>query len=262
MTYCLGMLLDRGIVLLGDTRTTADVDHISSYTKLHFFERPGERVIVLMTAGNLAITQSTVNFLLEGLDDPERNDAETLDSVPTMFRAAQLVGKALREVYKIDGEALREHRVRFEASMILAGQIKGAPMRLFQVYSAGNFIEASPDTPYFQVGEHKYGKPILDRGLTFDTSVGDAVKLALLSMDSTVRSNLTVGPPFDLAIIGRDKCCIGLRRRITEQDEDYRTIRDRWSEALRAAYRSIPEPSWLAGTEFGMDCNGSDDGRD
>lgn len=249
MTYCLGMMLKEGVVLLADTRTMADVDHISSFSKLHIFEKPGERCFVLMTAGNLAITQSTVNFLLEGLDS-DKGEKETLETVPTMFQAAQMVGRALRQVYKVDGEALREHRVRFEASLILAGQIKGAPMQLFQVYSAGNFIEATSETPYFQIGEHKYGKPILDRVLSFGCSISDAVKLGLLSMDSTIRSNLTVGLPVDLAIIPKDACRVALRHRITEEDEDFRMMRDKWAEALRQAWSSIPTPSWLS-EEFG-----------
>ncbi|HEY8353111.1 MAG TPA: proteasome-type protease [Sphingomonadales bacterium] len=247
MTYCLGMLLKDGIVLLADTRTMADVDHISSYSKLHIFEKPGERVFVLLTAGNLAITQSTVNYLLEGLERPDKKDErDTLETVPTMFQAAQMVGRALRQVYKIDGEALREHRVRFEASLILAGQIKGAPMQLFQIYSAGNFIEATAETPYFQIGEHKYGKPILDRVLSFGCTISDAVKLGLLSMDSTIRSNLTVGLPVDVAVIPKDACRVALRHRITEEDEDFRMIREKWGEALRQAWAAIPTPSWLA----------------
>lgn len=245
MTYCLGMLLKEGIVFLADTRTMADVDHISSFSKLHIFEKPGERCFVLLTAGNLAITQSTVNFLLEGLELPDKGEKQTLETVPTMFQAAQMVGRALRQVYKVDGEALREHRVRFEASLILGGQIKGAPMQLFQIYSAGNFIEATSETPYFQIGEHKYGKPILDRVLSFGCSIRDAVTLGLLSMDSTIRSNLTVGLPVDLAVVPKDACHVALRHRITEQDEDFRIMREKWAEALRQAWSAIPPPSWL-----------------
>ncbi len=246
MTYCMGLLLQDGAVLLSDTRTNAGVDNIATFGKMHVFETPGERVFVVMTAGNLAITQSVINVLIDGLVDEASGELETLDTVPTMFRAAQFVGKAVRHIYNIDGEELKKHGVSFDASFIVAGQIKNRNLRLFEVYSAGNFIEATADTPFLQIGEIKYGKPILDRAATYETSLSDGVKLSLISMDSTLRSNLSVGLPVDLVVIERDRCRVGLRRRVTDQDEGYKRIHAEWSEALRRAYRAIEPPGWLA----------------
>lgn len=242
MTYCVGLDLKDGLVLLSDTRTNAGIDHISTFGKMHAFEMPGERVIVLLTAGNLSLSQSVVNLLSEGLEHDGITD--TLFTVPSMFRAAQLVGAAIRRVYDTDGDALREQNVPFDVSVLLGGQIKGRTMRLFQVYSAGNFIEATPDTPFLQIGEHKYGKPILDRAALYNTDLYDGVKLVLVSMDSTLRSNLTVGLPIDLLVYRRNALKIELRRRITEQDEYFRMLTERWSVALREAYRAIPRPNW------------------
>ncbi|MCP1336351.1 proteasome-type protease [Futiania mangrovi] len=244
MTYCVALHLRDGLVLLSDTRTNAGVDHISTFGKMHLFEKPGERVMAMLTAGNLALSQAIVNMLAEGLEDEATGKVETLMSVPTMFRAAQLVGRAVREAFRIDGEALKEQGVPFDVSLLLGGQIAGRTMRLFQIYAAGNFIEATADTPFLQIGEHKYGKPILDRAVTFDTDIYDGVKLALISMDSTLRSNLTVGMPIDLLVIRRDAAQVELRRRIMEDDAYFRMISDSWSEALRAAHRAIPRPDW------------------
>lgn len=245
MTYCVGLDLKQGLVMLADSRTNAGVDHISTFSKLHVFEEPGRRMIALMTAGNLAITQAVVNMVQEGLENPKTGEVETIETVPSMFRAAQLVGDAVRQVYRTDGEALQAQGVPFDVSLLVGGQILGRSMRLFQVYAAGNFIEATEDTPFLQIGERKYGKPILDRSVTPGTPLPEAVKLALISMDSTLRSNLTVGMPIDLLVYQRDSCRVGLRRRITEDDPYFRMIRERWSDALRAAYRAIPEPDFL-----------------
>jgi len=242
MTYCVGLDLRDGLVLLSDTRTNAGVDNISIFSKTYLFETPGERFMALLAAGNLALTQATVNLLQEGIDTGET--VETLLTVKSMFRAAQLVGEAVRRVYKIDGPAMQAQNVQFDVSFLLGGQIKGRTMRLFQIYAAGNFIEATPDTPFLQIGEHKYGKPILDRAARYDTDLYDGVKLALVSMDSTLRSNLTVGLPVDLAVYRRDSLKLELRRRITEDDDYFRMIRERWSAALRDAYRAIPRPDW------------------
>jgi len=242
MTYCVGLALANGMVLLADTRTSAGVDNISTFSKMHLFQIPDERFIVLMTAGNLAISQAVVNLLHEGIKSEERT--ETLYTVPTMFRAAQLVGEAVRTVFRLDGKALEAQNVVFDVSIILAGELKGRNMRMFQVYSAGNFIEATPDTPFLQVGEHKYGKPILDRVVEYGTDLMDGVKLVLVSMDSTLRSNLTVGMPIDLLVYRRGALEPELKRRITEDDAYFQMIRERWSEALRNAYRAIPRPSW------------------
>jgi putative proteasome-type protease len=242
MTYCVGLYLKTGLVMLSDTRTNAGVDNISIFSKMHIYEIPGERFMVLLTSGNLAVTQAVVNLLHEGIENGER--LETLYTVPTMFRAAQLVGEAVRRIYKTDGLALEAQNVSFDVSVLLGGQLKGRGMRLFQVYSAGNFIEATPDTPFLQIGEHKYGKPILDRAMDFSTELYDGVKLVLVSMDSTLRSNLTVGMPIDLLVYRRDQCTAELKRRITENDAYFTMIRTRWSEALRDAYRVMPRPEW------------------
>jgi putative proteasome-type protease len=242
LTYCVGLDLKDGLVLLSDTRTNAGVDNISTFSKMHVVEVAGERVMVLLTAGNLALAQAVVNLLQEGIES--EGQTLTLLNVATMFRAAQLVGEAIRRVYHIDGPTLQAQNVPFDVSILLGGQIAGQSMRLFQVYSAGNFIEATPDTPFLQIGEHKYGKPILDRAARHDTDLNDGVKLALVSMDSTLRSNLTVGLPIDLLVYRRNTFRVELRRRITEDDEYFRMIRERWSAALRDAYRAIPRPSW------------------
>ncbi len=243
MTYCVGLYLQDGLVLLSDTRTNAGVDHISTFSKMHVFETPGERVIVAMTAGNLAISQAVINLLSEGLDGDE-GAAETLLTVPSMFRAARLVGRAVRQVFETDGPTLEAQGLSFDVSVLLAGQIKDRNMRLFQVYAAGNFIEATEETPFLQIGEHKYGKPILDRVLTHDSDIDDGIKLVLISMDSTLRSNLTVGLPLDLLVYRRDSQQIELKRRISEDDPYFQGIRQRWSAALREAYQSIPRPDW------------------
>jgi putative proteasome-type protease len=238
------LFLRDGLVMLADTRTNAGLDDIATFSKMHALEVPGERVMVVLAAGNLAVTQAVVSMLQEGVEMGE--GIETLFTVPTMFRAAQLAGRAIRQIYDTDGPSLAAQNVGFDVSLILGGQIRGRPMRLFRVYAAGNFIEATPDTPFVQIGEHKYGKPILDRVLKHETDLEDGVKLVLISMDSTLRSNLTVGMPVDLLVYRRDALTVALRRRITEEDEYFRMIREVWSEALRAAYRSIPTPEWLA----------------
>ena len=242
MTYCVGLALADGMVLLSDTRTNAGVDNISIFSKMHTFQIPEERFLVLLTSGNLAIAQAVVNLLHEGIPNEER--LETLYTVPTMFRAAQLVGEAVRDVFRIDGKALQAQNVSFDVSILLAGEIKGRNMRMFQIYSAGNFVEATPDTPFLQIGEHKYGKPILDRIVEYETDLIDGVKVVLVSMDSTLRSNLTVGMPIDLLVYRRGALSPEIKRRITENDEYFRMIRERWSDALRDAYRAIPRPAW------------------
>ncbi|MGG5886156.1 peptidase [Falsiroseomonas sp. HC035] len=229
--------------MLSDTRTNAGVDNISVFGKTFVEEQPGERVLVLLTAGNLAVTQAVWNRLQEGV----RLDGEitTLARVPSMFRAAQLIGAAVREVFEADGPGLRSQGLNFDVSILLGGQIGTQPPRLFLVYAAGNFIEATRDTPFLQIGEHKYGKPILDRVLVPATPLADGVTLALISMDSTLRSNLTVGLPIDLTVIRRDALAIALRRRLTEEDPYFAFLRQRWSESLREAYRALPRPDWL-----------------
>ncbi|MXP61879.1 peptidase [Roseomonas sp. M0104] len=243
MTYCVGLWLEQGLVMLADTRTNAGVDHISTYSKMYTAVVPGERVLCLMAAGNLAITQAVWSRLSEGvLLDGEK---QTLHGVGSMFRAAQLVGAAIRAVYEVDGPMLRAQDVRFDVSIMLGGQIAGGPQRLYLLYAAGNFIEATTDTPFLQIGEHKYGKPILDRALSHATRLEDGVTLTLVSMDSTLRSNLTVGLPLDLLVYEANSLQVRLQRRITEEDPYFHDLRERWSTALREAYRQMPAPDWL-----------------
>jgi putative proteasome-type protease len=246
MTYCVALRLRGGLVMLGDTRTNAGVDNISTFRKLTVIERPGERVVGIMTAGNLALSQAVVNMAMEQGLVPQGGDvAETLHTVPSMVRAAQLMGQAVREVFRVDGPSLEAQAEPFSVSILLGGQIGNGKLRLFQIYSAGNYIEATEDTPYLQIGEHKYGKPIIDRAATFDTDVADAMKLALISMDSTMRSNLSVGMPIDLMVYRRDALKVALNRRVKDDDVYFKGLRQSWSDALTKAYRNIPGPDWL-----------------
>ncbi len=241
MTYCVGLRLNRGIVFASDTRTNAGFDNVAQFRKMHIWERKGDRLMVLLTAGNLAVTQAVVSSLNEGIvKDAEAGEAtETLLNAPTMFQAARLLGQILREVHRIDGENLGPEAAAFSATFILGGQIKGEKPRLFQVYNEGNFIEASSDTPFFQIGEHKYGKPILDRVAVPDMRMGEAAKLLLISFDSTLRSNLSVGMPIDLLIYRTDTFEIGEERRIKADDPYFRTLSEGWSKALRNAFANI-----------------------
>jgi putative proteasome-type protease len=241
MTYCVGMLLDAGLVFLSDSRTNAGVDQISTFRKLTVFERPGDRVMVLLAAGNLAISQAVVNSLHEHAQEP----AGSIWTARNMFDAALCVGEALREVHRRDAEALKEHHIEFNASFIFGGQIGAEAPRLFCIYAAGNFIEASTETPYFQIGESKYGKPILDRVISRSTSLAQGAKCALISMDSTIRSNLSVGVPLDLLSIKRDELKVASHVSIDENHAYFRMIRTRWSESLRHAFHEIPDPDWL-----------------
>ncbi len=243
MTYCVGLFLQDGLVLLSDTRTNAGPDSIATFGKMHVIA-PGDRVIVMMTAGNLAVTQAVVARVCEGAGIAPDEPFETLMTVKSMYEAAELVGDAIRKIYANSASSFNQQNVMFDASILLCGQIEGRRMRMFQVYSAGNFIEATPDTPFFQIGEAKYGKPILDRVATHQTPLDDAVKLALISMDSTLRSNFSVGLPADLLVYRKDTQRIAVQQRIGEDDLYYRTIRENWSAALRQAYRDLPAPPW------------------
>lgn len=239
MTYCVATLLDTGMVFLSDSRTNAGVDHINTFRKMHVFERPGDRVLVLLTSGNLAVSQAVVHVLHEEAVHAEQASLYTVD---TLFDAAMLVGDALRVVHRRDAEAFKEHGIEFNASFILGGQIRGEAPRLFSIYAAGNFIEATNDTPYFQIGESKYGKPIIDRVITRSSSIAEAAKCALISMDSTIRSNLSVGPPLDLLCLKRDALRVLLHRNITADDDYFRMIRTGWGESLRHAFHALPNP--------------------
>jgi putative proteasome-type protease len=242
MTYCVGMLLDAGLVFLADARTNAGVDQISTFRKATVFERPGDRVLVLLSTGNLAISQSLVSIIKERIIE---SAATSIYTTPNMFEAAREVGDALREVHRRDAEALKEQNIEFNASFILGGQIGAEPPRLFCIYSAGNFIEATADTPYFQIGESKYGKPILDRVITRSSSLAQAAKCALISMDSTIRSNLSVGLPLDLICVHRDALQVQSHVNITEEHAYFKMIRTRWSESLRHAFHELPDPDWM-----------------
>ena len=240
MTYCVGILVEHGLVMMADTRTNAGVDNIATFRKLHTFERPGEFLAALATAGNLAITQSIVSHLREGLEDPATGKRRRLVDQTSMFESAQLVGRAIRKVWESDGPALEQHQAAFDVSMLLGGQMKGREPRLFMLYSAGNFIEATVDTPFLQIGEHKYGKPILDRAVTHKTDLYDALKLGLISMDSTMRSNLSVGLPVDLVAFRRHELEWEVNMRIEAGEPYFHDLRERWSYALKRAHQDIP----------------------
>ena len=241
MTYCVGLLLDAGLVFLADSRTSAGVDQVSTFRKVTVFQRRKDRVMVLMSSGNLAISQSVVSLMHE---HRETAATTTIESVPNMFEAARYVGDVLREVHRRDAAALKDHGVEFNANFILGGQIGSEVPRLFSLYPAGNFIEATPDTPYMQIGESKYGKPIIDRVVTRSTSLAQAAKCALISMDSTMRSNLGVGMPIDILVVRRDTCEAELSYRIEPGEPYFHDLRERWSAALRAAHAGIPRPPY------------------
>lgn len=240
MTYCVAMRLDAGLVFLSDSRTNAGVDHINTFRKMHVFAKDGERVLVLMTSGNLSISQSVVNTLREKLQGRGSN----LNKVKNMFEAAKHVGDCLREIHDRDADALEKFGVDFASSIILGGQIKGEEMRVFSIYAAGNFIEATRETPYFQIGESKYGKPIIDRVVTPKTSLDEAAKCALISMDSTIRSNLSVDLPLDLLIYERDALKVRQHVKITRDTAYYGQIRKQWGEHLRQGFAALPDPDW------------------
>lgn len=245
MTYCVGLLMKDGFVLAADTRTNAGLDNIATFRKLHNWSQPGKRVFALATSGNLATTQAVVSLLTEGtLSLRKRGAVDNLFSAKTMFQAAQIVGRAVRDVQKSDDGQLFQSEDSFSASFLFAGQIGAEPPRMFQIYSAGNFIEATADTPYLQIGEHKYGKPILDRAVKHDTELYDALKLGLISMDSTMRSNLGVGLPIDMLVARRDVCMPEVSSRIEAGEPYFHDLRERWSAALRAAHLAIPRPPY------------------
>ncbi len=236
------MLLDAGIVMLSDTRTNAGVDNIATFHKLSIFETPGERAIALMAAGNLSITQSIVGLLKEALRE---HDKKNLLNAETMLDAARCVGDAIREIHARDGKSLEKFEIDFNVSMILGGQIKGEAPRMFNIYSAGNFIEAGDDTCYFQIGETKYGKPIIDRVITRKTRLERAAKCGLISMDSTIRSNLTVSPPIDVVVMRTNELRISSHQVIDAENPYFHHIRSRWGEALGQAFVDLPDPDWI-----------------
>lgn len=240
MTYCVGLKIDRGLVFMSDTRTNAGVDSISTFRKMRIWEQPGERVVVIMSAGNLATTQAVVSLL----DERTKAAAErtpTLLEAPSMYQIARLVGDTVKEVIAQSAPAGQTADAAFNASFILGGQIKGSEPRLFMIYPEGNFIECSDDTPFFQIGETKYGKPIIVRAYDRTMSFAETVKLLLVSFDSTLKSNLSVGLPLDLAFYEKDSFKVGLKKRIGADDPYYRAVSDGWSDALKAAFQSLPD---------------------
>jgi putative proteasome-type protease len=237
MTYCIGLQVDSGLVFLSDSRTNAGVDHINTFRKMTIFERTGDRVMVLLSSGNLAISQSVL-YELKLLEH------SALAEVKSMVDAARIIGDALRKVYARDNEAFKEFGLDFAASFIFGGQIGHEPPKLFQIYAAGNFIETTRETPYFQVGESKYGKPIVDRVVQPHTNLKDAAKCALISMDSTIRSNLSVGMPLDLLVYEANSLTVKTHVSIGLDDPYYQQLRSRWGERLRQAFNEMPDPEY------------------
>jgi putative proteasome-type protease len=244
MTYCVAMRMNTGLVFLSDSRTNAGLDQISTFRKMTVYEQPSDRVMVLLSAGNLAITQAVKQLLSsESIEGPE--GPVTIWTAKNMFDCARIVGSAIRKVHARDAEALKDHGIDFNVNLILGGQIKGETMRLFNIYAAGNFVEAGLDgVCYFQIGESKYGKPVIDRVVTPNTPLQEAAKCALISMDSTLKSNLSVGLPLDLLVYQADSLKVDSLIHIDESNSYFRMIRSSWGQRLRQVFDSIPDPSW------------------
>jgi len=244
MTYCCGILVRDGLVMVADTRTNAGLDNVSTFRKLHVYTEPGERIMAIASSGNLSLSQSVRSILTEGVENPETGQLETLLNSPTMFQAAQRIGRTIRKIQAAEGKALEAASIEHDVAFLFGGQIKGGRVRLFMIYSAGNFIECTTDTPYLQIGEHKYGKPVLDRAISFDTDLYDGLKIGLISMDSTMRSNLGVGLPIDVLVVRRDAFNSEVNYRIEPGEPYFQDLRERWSAALRAAHIAIPRPPY------------------
>lgn len=242
MTYCVAMKLAQGLVMASDSRTNAGVDHIATFCKMTAFEKPGAAVITLLSAGNLATTQSTLSLLRQRLG----GEGEHLFNQRSLYDVACLVGATLREIIERDSVCMpRQETTDFASSFLLGGQIRGEEPRLFNIYPQGNFIEACSDTPYFQLGESKYGKPILDRVIQYETALNEAAKCVLISFDSTIRSNVSVGLPIDLLCYRRDALVVKERHRVLETDAYFQGIRESWSQGLRDTFAQLPSPEWM-----------------
>ena len=239
MTYCVGVLLNDGVVLASDSRTHAGVDNFATFCKMTVFERPGDRVIVLLSSGNLAGTQAVISVLKQR-GEAQETGVTSVWNARTMFDVAVVVSDAVRDIERRDGKHLESSASPFNASFIIGGQIKGEPVRLFRTFAEGNFIEAGADTPFFQTGEAKYGKPIIDRVITPSTNLSDAMKCVLVSFDSTMRSNLSVGMPIDLVCYERDSLKLRVRRRFEKGDAYFSALSKEWSEGVRAVFRRLP----------------------
>jgi len=242
MTYCVGMRLNRGLVFMSDTRTNAGVDNVSTFRKTHSWQAPGERTIMLMTAGNLATTQSVVSHLEERMKAPD-DRAPSILQAPSMFQVAQLVAATLKDVIANHAATGQTADSAFHATLILGGQIAGSPSRLFLIYPEGNFIEAGDDTPFFQIGETKYGRPILVRAHDPEMSFEAAVKLLLVSFDSTIKANLSVGPPLDVQLYEENALRLGRQLRIAVDDAYFQEISSNWGDALKLALDRLPDIS-------------------
>jgi putative proteasome-type protease len=242
MTYCVGVLLEKGIIFASDSRTNAGVDNFSKFCKMTVFDRRGDRVIVLLSSGNLAGTQAVIGVLNQRCAAGDA--AANLWSADTMFDVARLVADAMRDIERRDGPYLQENEAGFNASFIVGGQIGVERLRLFRIYAEGNFIEAGVDTPYLQTGETKYGKPIIERVISRHTPLPEATKCVLVSFDSTMRSNLSVGMPIDLICYERDSLELSKRRRFVEGDEYFTVLSKEWSEGTRKVFRHLPELPW------------------
>ena len=242
MTYCVGILLKEGLVLASDSRTHAGVDNFAKFCKMSVFEREGERALVLLSSGNLAGTQAVITILKQRAES--KDGTPNLWTVRTMFDFVTLVSDAVRDVGRRDRPFLEKSDLKFDASFIVGGQIKGEAPRLFRTYAEGNFVEAGPETQFFQTGEAKYGKPIIDRVIGPDTSLSDATKCVLVSFDSTMRSNLSVGMPIDLIQYDSGSLKLNRRRRFDEGDPDFAALSKDWSEGVRAVFRGLPDVKW------------------
>ena len=242
MTYCVAMSVDSGMIFASDTRTNAGVDQIMRFSKMRVFAREGDRIIVTVCSGNLSITQNAIN----NIEKRARAGDNSLNfyNAESMFDVARLLGDAMREVNERDGEYLMQNNIDSSANFLIGGQIRGEPPRLFRVYSEGNFIEATPETCYFQIGETKYGKPIIDRVINRKTGLLEATKCTLVSFDSTMRSNISVGLPIDLVVYETDKLSIKLQRRIEESDPYFQMVHTQWGEGLRRVFAQLPNPDW------------------
>lgn len=245
MTYCVAVRLDAGLVFLSDSRTNAGVDQVGTFRKMTVFENPGERMMVLMTAGNLAISQSIRQLIAEH----GAADGRSIWNASSMYEAAQIIGEAIRTVHKRDAGALGEFGIDFNVSIIFGGQIRGEHCRLFQIYSAGNFIESQNENTYFQIGEAKYGKPILDRVISATTSLDEAAKCSLISMDSTLRSNISVGLPLDLLVYETEQLSVTRFVTIDEKNQYFQMLRSTWGEQLKHVFEGIDDPVWDAAPE-------------
>jgi len=244
MTYCVAMRLDAGLVFLSDSRTNAGVDQVGTFRKMSVFEHPGERMMVLMTAGNLSISQSIRQLVGDGA-----SGGRSIWTAGSMYEAAQIVGEAVRTVHARESKSLQEFGIDFNVSMIFGGQIGGERCRLFQIYAAGNFIEARDENTYFQIGESKYGKPIIDRLVTPTMPLDEAAKCALVSMDSTLRSNVSVGLPLDLLVYEADRLAVTRFVTIDERNQYFQMIRNSWGHQLKSVFENIADPVWNADPE-------------